>query len=372
MRPDAIEAMLPWLSGGNPTGVHAMAREAKAALEAAREEIGALCGARPTDVIVTGGGTEADNLALFGAARAARDLGHGAHIVVSAIEHKAVLSAAHALEREGFTLSVIPAQPSGAVDVDAVLRACEADTVVVSVMLVNNETGIRQPVTDIARGVRERSPHAVVHTDAIQAVPWLDLAAETANVDCVTVSAHKVGGPKGVGVLIARHGVPLAPVVVGGGQERGIRAGTHNVAGAVGFATALRATAREREVTNARVAVLRDRLRAGLLAIDGAFVNGDPDLVVPGILSIGFAKTSGELLVIAADRAGIACSAGSSCASGATEPSGVLTAMGISGERARASIRLSLGYATNDDDVDAALAALPVCVDRIRGAAVSA
>lgn len=370
MRPEALNALLVWASGANPTGVHGPARAAKAALEAAREQIATACGATPSEVVFTGGGTEADNLAILGAAHPARAAGRGDGVVVSAIEHKAVLAAVDRLEAEGFRVTRVAPDAFGRIDADAFLAACDAQTVLASLMLVNNETGVRQPVAEVAARLRTVAPHAVMHTDAVQGAVWCDLAAETADVDLVALSAHKVGGPKGIGALIVRNGVPLEPQSVGGGQERELRGGTQNVAGAAAFGVALAETLAEQATTNARVQVLSDRLRVGLLALPGAFLNGDPALLVPGITSIGFAGVNNELLVISADRAELACSAGASCASGAAEPSHVHLAAGRTPEEARQVIRLSIGYSTTDADIDAALDVITACVERIRGAAV--
>jgi len=370
VRPEATTAMLEWLSAGNPTGVHASARAAKAALEAAREQVATACGAKPAEVIFTSGGTEADNLAVLGAARAARSAGYGDGVVVSAIEHKAVLAACDRLTAEGFRVARVGPDAHGRIDPDGFLAACDDGTVLASLMLVNNETGAVQPIAEIASQLRAVAPNAVTHTDAVQAAAWRDLATETADIDLIALSAHKVGGPKGIGALIVRRGVALEPLALGGGQERELRGGTQNVAGAAAFGVALSETVAERDATNARVAALRDRLATGLLELPGAFVNGDPTHAVPGILSIGFEGITGELLVIAADRAEVACSAGSSCASGATEPSHVLAATGMPRDRALATIRLSIGYATTDADIEVALAALPACIERIRSVAV--
>ncbi|MFZ4515845.1 MAG: cysteine desulfurase family protein [Acidimicrobiia bacterium] len=372
MRPEASAALIEWSSCANPTGVHAPARAAKAALEAAREQVAAACGARVSDVTFTSGGTEADNLALIGAARAARVAGRGDGVVVSAIEHKAILAAATQLQTEGFRVQIVAPDPSGVVPVDAFRAACDSDTVAAACMLVNNETGVMQPVNAIGDALHSIAPHAVLVTDAVQGAAWCDLAADTANADCIALSAHKVGGPKGIGALVIRPGVALEPILVGGGQEHERRGGTQNVAGAAAFGVALEYTQATRAATWAHVAQLRARLQAGLLAVPGAFLNGDPQQAVPGIVSAGFPGVLGELVVIAADRADIACSAGASCASGATNASHVLEAMGRTPDEARASVRLSMGYATIDADIDAVLAVLPACIDRIRSSAVVA
>lgn len=376
MRPEAAAAMEPYLRGGfgNPSGGHAVARSAKTALEAAREEIAELLGARPAEVVFTGGGTEADNLGLKGAARAARgSADRSGTVVTAAFEHKGVLAAADRLEREGFRVVRVDAAATGIVDVDAFLAAVDERTTVASLMLVNNEVGTIQPLDEIVAGVRDRAPRAVVHTDAVQAVPWLDVARAAAGADLVAVSAHKFGGPKGTGALVVRAGTAVEPLIEGGGQEGGLRSGTANVAGAVAMAAALRATCRGRDADVARVARLRDRLVDGLLsAIPDAFENGARAAKVAGNAHLGFRGVEAEALLVVLDRAGVYAAAGSSCSSGATDPSHVLAAMGIGRADALASIRLSLGFASTGDDVDAALAVIPDAVARLRSGGVAA
>jgi cysteine desulfurase len=369
MRPEAVAAMSPYLSDvfANPSGGHAAARAAKTALEEAREEIAALLGTEPFEVVLTGGGTEADNLAVKGAARAARDAGRGRGVVTTAFEHKGVLAACDHLERDGFRVKRVAIDRGGIVDLDDLAAALDGDTAVVSVMLVNNEIGTIQPLDDVAALVRERAPQAVLHTDAVQAVPWIDVAAAAAPADLVAVSAHKFGGPKGMGALVVREGIVVAPLVEGGGQERGLRSGTSNVAGAVAMAAALRVTATERAAVVTRVAALRDRLVAGLAAaVPDCFFNGDAARKVAGNCHVGFPGVEAEALLVALDRAGVCAAAGSSCSSGATEPSHVLEAMGMARADALASIRLSLGPPSTDADVDAALATIPAAVERLR------
>jgi cysteine desulfurase len=370
MRPEAVAAMAPFLAGtyGNPSGGHSVARAAKTALEEAREEIAALLGAEPEELVFTGGGTEADNLAVKGAARAARAAGHGDGIVTTAFEHKGVLASARRMATEGFRVAEVAIAPDGVIDLDALAAALDPDTALVSVMLVNNEIGTIQPLEAIATLVRDRSPRAVLHTDAVQAVPWLDVAEFAAAADLVAVSAHKFGGPKGFGALVVRRGVALEPLVEGGGQERGLRSGTSNVAGAAATAAALRATCNDRNADVARVAGLRDRLVDGLLrVVPGSAENGDRARKVAGNVHLRFAGVESEALLVALDVDGICAAAGSSCASGASEPSYVLTAMGLTREQAAESVRLTLGHVSTDADVDVALAAIPDAVASLRG-----
>ncbi|MEX2269538.1 MAG: cysteine desulfurase family protein [Acidimicrobiia bacterium] len=369
MRPEALAAMAPFLveSFGNPSGGHAGARAAKNALEEAREVVAAFLGARPGEVVITGGGTESDNLALLGAARAARSAGRGDGVVTTQFEHKGVLAPCDRLERDGFRVARVPVTPGGVVDLDALEAALDERTVVVSVMLVNNEVGTVQPLAEVAALVRARAPRAVIHTDAVQGVPWLDVSTETNPADLVSVSAHKFGGPKGTGALVVRGAVAIEPLIEGGGQERGLRAGTVNVAGAAAMAAALRVTHEQRAHEVAAAGRLRDRLIAGIAdAVPDAFFNGDPMCKVAGNCHVGFPGVEAETLLVALDRGGVLAAAGSSCSSGATEPSHVLAAMGIARERALASIRLSLGFASTDADVDHALAVIPDAVEQLR------
>jgi cysteine desulfurase len=370
VRPEALAAMLPFFGAtfGNPSGGHSVARAAKTALESARESIAADLGSDPGEIVFTAGGTEADNLAVEGAARAARARGHGDGVVVAAFEHKAVLAAADRLRREGFRVTEVPVTSGGIVDLEALEGSIDEHTVVVSVMLVNNEVGTVQPLAEVVRIARARAPHAVVHTDAVQAAAWVDVAVLARDADLISVSAHKLGGPKGTGALVARGGVPIVPLLEGGGQERGIRSGTSNVAGTVGFATALRATVATRDETSARVAGLRDRLVAGLDAIPGLWHNGDRAAAIVGNVHVGIPGTEAEALLVLLDRGGVCAAAGSSCSSGATEPSHVLAAMGLDRDDALASIRLSLGFASTSADVDRALEVLPRAVAQLRGA----
>jgi cysteine desulfurase len=369
MRPEALEAMLPFLSGtfGNPSGQHAAARAAKTAIEEARETVAAALGARPGEIIFTGGGTEADNLAVKGAARSARQRGLGDGVVTTAVEHHAVLHSVERLERDGFRVAIVPVDAGGVVDLDALAGALDERTAVVSVMLANNEVGTIQPLAEVAGLVAERAPRAVLHTDAVQAVPWLDVATEAASAALVAVSAHKFGGPKGVGALVVRQGTHLQPVIDGGGQERDLRSGTHNVAGIVGMAAALAVTIGRRAEEAPRVAALRDRLAAGLTAaLPGTTVNGHADRKLVNNCHVTFPGVESEALLLLLDREGLCAAAGSSCASGAMDPSHVLAAMGMPRDRARASLRLTFGWSSTAAEVDEALAVIPAAVEQLR------
>lgn len=359
MRPAAVEAMLPFLADrfGNSSGSHAMAREARKALDGARETVAACLGARPGEIVFTGGGTEADNLAIAGA-HAVRP----GPAVCSAVEHHAVL---HTCEALG-AVRVAPVDHRGVVDLDALADLLDPEVSVVSVMAANNEVGTIEPVGAVADLARRLAPEAVVHTDAVQAFAWTDVAAGAAGADLVAVSAHKFGGPKGVGALVVREGVRLRPLIHGGGQERDRRSGTHNVAGIVAMAAAMAETVDERAATVVRVGRLRDRLADGLLAaVPGARETGDRSVKIAGNCHLTFEGVESEELLALLDAQGVAASAGSACAAGAVDPSHVLAAMGVPRARAVGALRLSLGPGSTDADVDLALQAVPAAVERL-------
>lgn len=362
--------MMPFLAEhpGNPSGAHRASRATKTALEEARESVAEVCGCRSDEVVFTGGGSESDNLAVKGAAVAARAHDPGLDgVVTSGIEHKAVLGAAARLEADGFRVERIGAGADGVVDVDALTAQLDDRTAIVSVMLVNNETGVRQPVAEIVRQVRTHAPRAVMHTDAVQAPQWLDFGPLTAGVDLVAISGHKFGGPKGVGALVVRDGTALVPLVEGGGHEQGRRAGTQNVAGIVAFATALRITHERRTEETERIAALRNELERGLAAqITGFHRNGDPQARVAGLLHCAIDGVEAETLLVALDQQGVMAASGSACSSGAVDPSHVLLAMGMPRARALSSVRFSLGYASTAADVETALAIVPEVVAKLR------
>ena len=379
MRAEAVSAMLPYLCGefGNPSGSHLESRRARHALDAAREQVAVSLGADFGDVVFTAGGTEADNLAVVGGWDAVTDARTSASssaaplraIVCSAIEHHAVLRTCRDLAaRSGLDLREVPSDKDGVVDLDQLADTLGPEVGLVSVMTVNNEVGTVQPIDTLVELVRRRAPLAVVHTDAVQAVPWLDPASETAGADLVSISGHKFGGPKGVGALVARRGTPVRAVIHGGGQERERRSGTHNVAGVVAMASALGVTTAERGQTVARVRAMRDRLGDGLVAaIDGFTETGERAQRVAGMLHVLVAGVDGQDLVVLLDESGVAVSAGAACASGAVEPSHVLAAMGRSPEEASGAIRFSLGATTTDREIDHALAVVPRVVRQLRG-----
>jgi cysteine desulfurase len=371
MAPEAVEAMLPYLAGefGNPSGSHRESRRARLAVDDAREQIAGLLAADLAELVFTASGTEADNLAITGGWEAiAASCSSPPPLVCSAMEHHAVLHTCRALaQRTGAELREVATGKDGIVDLDALAAACTADVGLVSVMTVNNEIGTVQPVDAVASVVRGRSPSAVLHTDAVQAVPWLDVGVRTAPADLVAVSAHKFGGPKGVGVLVVRNGTRVRPLIHGGGQERERRSGTHNVAGIVATAAALAVADSTRFDTVARVTTLRDRLGDGLLcSVAGARETGARESRVAGHLHLRVAGAESEALVVLLDEAGVAASAGAACSSGAVEVSHVLTSMGLGPDEATSGIRFSLGATTTEAEIDHALAVVPEVVAQLR------
>lgn len=364
VRPEVAEAVGPFLVGryGHPSSGHRMGREARTALEEARDTVAGLLGAEPREVVFTSGGSEADNLAVLGVLGAAGP----STVVTSAVEHPAVHQPARAAARflDGVTHVTAPVDADGAVDVDQLARLLDDRVALVSVMTANNEVGTLQPLGDVVALTRRLAPRARVHTDAVQAAPWLDLAAVAAGADLVSVSAHKLGGPKGAGALVVREGTELRPLLFGGGQERERRGGTHDVAGAVGLAAALAAAAAGRAEEVARVRGLRDRLADGLLdRVRGAAESADRRRVLPGHCHLRFAGVDHEELLVLLDDGGVCASGGSACASGALEPSPVLSAMGLDG----GGIRFSLGWTTTEAEVEHALQVVPKAVAGLCG-----
>jgi cysteine desulfurase len=358
VRREVVDAMLPHLteSFGNPSSAHSFGRTARAALDEAHDRVAARLHAGAREVVFTSGGTEANNLALKGAAWAGKARGH--RIVTSAVEHHAVGHTLRYLEKFGFEVVELPVDRYGRVDPDQLEAALSERTILVSVMLANNEVGTVQPIADLVARVRARRGIAF-HVDAVQAAPWVDLDVEALGADLVSIAAHKFEGPKGVGALYVRHGTHILSQQQGGSQERHRRAGTENVAGAVGLATAYELSCRERAETVERVRRLRDRLAAAVLATPGTEPTGHPTDRLPGILSMVARDTDGASVAMALDLEGIACSVGSACTTGSTEVSHVLTAMGYPDEEARGALRLSLGRTTTDDEVAVACDVVP-------------
>ena len=365
---EVLEAMLPFLTGnyGNPSSIHSFGQQARAAVEDARVEVARLLNCRASEVVFTGGGTEADNLAVLGAVRAAvRRDGGRKHVVSSQIEHHAVLNACQALEKDGVEVTYLSVGSDGVVDPGDVRRALRPETVLVTIMYANNELGTIQPIAEIAAIARAHG--ALMHTDAVQAAGKIPLDAKALGVDLLSISGHKIYGPKGVGALYARRPTRLEPLSYGGHHERDRRPGTENVAGIAGLGGAAVLARRSLAIENVRVAALRDRLEHGILErVEEAAVNGDSTRRVPNTSSICFDYVEGEALVIALDLKGVACSTGAACSSGAIEPSHVLTAIGLGSEQARASLRFSLGRQNTEAEVDQLLEILPPVVARLR------
>ena len=360
MRPEAVEAMLPFLTEryANPSGSHRFARSVRQAVDEARDVVADVVGCRAGEVVFTGCGTESDNAAIVGTQRR-----HGGVAVCSAAEHHAVL---HAVEHGGGR--VVGVDAAGRIDLDELAATLDDDVTVVAVMAVNNEVGSISPVAEIATVVREHAPRALVHTDAIQAPCWLDLRMLTPHVDLMALSAHKFGGPKGVGALIARQGTVLEPLLQGGGQERDRRSGTHNVAGIVAMAEALRLTDIERVAENLRIRALRDRLVDTLLTqLDDVIETVERASKIAGSAHICIADVESEALLYLLDEAGVCASAASACASGAMEPSHVLAAMGVEKRYSLGALRMSLGCTTTGAEIDRTIEVLVAAVRRLRG-----
>ncbi|MEX2395113.1 MAG: cysteine desulfurase family protein [Actinomycetota bacterium] len=363
--PEVREAMLPYLEDrwGNPSSIYAAGREARKGIDEARERFALAIGCSPEEIVFTGSGTEADNLAVKGAAWAHQDKGR--HILLPKIEHHAVLDAAEWLGTTGFEIGFIPVDDAGLVDPDQVRELLRDDTVLVALMLANNEIGTIEPLAEVATICRERG--VLSFSDAVQALGKIDVDVKDLGVDLAAFSAHKIGGPKGVGALYVRRGVKITPHTHGGGQERGRRSGTENPAGIVGMATAAELVTNELETQGPRWTALRDRLHAGLLdRIDDVRSNGHPERRVPHNLNVSVRGVVGEDILLMLDAQQIAASTGSACQSGSVEPSYVLSACGISKEWAQGALRFTVGRDTTDADIDAVLDALPKAVDRLR------
>ncbi len=367
-----VTAMLPYLTSawGNPSSIYAEAREARKGLDGARRTVAEILAAKPNEIVFTSGGTEADNLALRGVAEAARARGSGNHIITTAIEHHAVLHECDALAKDGFRVTYLPVDGQGFVDLGALRASLDDNTILVSVMYANNEVGTVQPVAEVSRIVKERNSRIMVHTDAVQAAGSLDLGVDRLGVDLLSIAAHKIYGPKGSGVLYVRQRTPFAPQTVGGSQERDRRAGTENVAGSVGLASALRLAHDERAARNEHVTGLRDRLLDEVpRRVPGTIITGPRDRArrLPNSASFAFRHLEGEAVLMQLDLQGIAASSGSACTTASLEPSHVLVAMGVSEEYLRGSLRLTLGVDNTMDDVEYLLGVLPPAVERIRG-----
>lgn len=366
--PRVVEAMLPYFNPryGNASSIYRLGQEAAQAIDEARRTVADILSCEPREVIFTSCGTESDNLALRGVGWARRNLGKGNHIITSPIEHHAVSHTCEQLEKHfGFEITYLPVDEHGLVDPDDVGRAIKDNTILISIMYANNEVGTIEPIAEIGKVAKQMG--VPFHTDAVQAGGSLNLNVNDLNVDLLSLSAHKFYGPKGVGVLYVRRGVPLLPTQTGGGHEGNRRAGTENVPYIVGLATALRIAYEELEANNQRIAALRDRLIKGVLeSIDDAELIGHPTNRLPNSASFVFKYIEGESMLLNLDLAGICASSGSACSSGSPEPSHVLLAMGIPHEVAHGSLRLTLGRENTQEDVDHALETLPGIVQKLR------
>lgn len=373
LRREALDAMLPLLGEtyGNPSSAHAAGRAARAALDEAHERLAAPLNAEAREIVFTSGGTEAINLALKGTAWAGK--AHGNRIITSSVEHHAVLHTVRQLERFGFEIVELPVDRYGRLDPEQLDAALNERTILVSLLLANNEVGTIQPLTELVRRIRANR-RVVIHLDAVQAAPYMALDVRALDVDLLSLAAHKFEGPKGIGALYIRHGTIILPQAHGGTQERYRRAGTENIAGAVGMAVAYELCCAEREQTVAHLGALRDRLRDAVLAVPGVELTGHPRKRLAGHLSIIVRDADGEALTLALDLDGICCSVGSACTTGATEPSHVLTAMGYPDEEARGALRLSLGRTNTAAEIERVVEVLPETIARMRvaGMAVAA
>jgi cysteine desulfurase len=365
VEPEVLDAMLPYFSAefGNAASIHTPGQRARGAVETAREQVAAIIGARPQEIVFTSGGTESDNHAIFGIVEAAG--GREKHVITSAIEHEAVLNACQALEKRGVRVTYLPTDREGLIDLDGLRRAINAETVLVTIMHANNELGIIQPLEEIGRTAKEADVH--FHTDAVQSAGKIPIDVNALQVDLLSISGHKLYAPKGIGALYVRGGTRLRQLLYGGHHQRGFRPGTENVAGIVGLGKAAEIARKSLAEDTQRISALRDQLQQGLLhRVPQSRVNGGGAPRTPNTTNLVFPDVEGEALLIALDLKGLACSTGAACSSGAVEPSHVLTAIGLPPEEARASLRFSLGRHTTLADIDFALNVVPAAVARLR------
>jgi len=385
VEPEVLDVMLPYLSGefGNAASIHTFGQKARAAVETAREQVAALIGARPQEIVFTSGGTEADNHAIFGAVSSLvtwlpnrspnplDDLGkrlsiaHLKHVITTAIEHEAVLNTCQELEKQGVRVTYLPVDAQGVVSAEAVRRALRKETVLITVMHANNELGTVQPLEEIGRVAADADVY--FHTDAVQSAGKVPIDVNALRLDLLSLSGHKFYAPKGIGALYIRGGTRLQQLLYGGHHQRGFRPGTENVAGIVGMGKAAELARKSLAEDAARISALRDRLEQGLLSrVPHSRANGARAPRTPNTTNILYSGIEGEALVIALDLKGLACSTGAACSSGAVEPSHVLTAIGLSPDEARSSLRFSLGRHTTADEIDFALQIVPAAVEQLR------
>jgi len=360
----ALDAMLPWLTEGygNPSSVYKIGRASRRALDGARDQLARAINAKPEEIIFTGSGTEANNWVLRGLCAELQKKGQ--HIISSAIEHHANLHTLQDLGKQGYEVTYLPVDEYGRISVDELKAAIRPDTILITVMFANNEIGTIEPIAEI--GAIARAHGVLFHTDAVQAVGHVPLDVEAMQIDLLSLSAHKFQGPKGVGALYIRKGIRLPAFITGGGQEKGRRAGTENVAGIIGMAKALEDAVSHLDESMTRVTALRDKLITGLTSLPAVHLTGHPTERLPGIASFTFACIEGEALILMLDAAGIAASSGSACSSGALDPSHVLLAIGLPHEVAHGSVRFSFGEETTEADVDYILEQVPPIVEKLR------
>ena len=374
VEPEVLDAMLPYFSGefANAASIHTPGQKARAAVETAREKVAALIGARPQEIVFTSGGTESDNHAIFGIVSSSftsfassTSLTSPPHVITTAIEHEAVLNACQALEKEGVRVTYLPVDREGQLDLDQLRRAIRPETVLISVMHVNNELGAVQPLEAIGRIAAEADVY--LHTDAVQSAGKIPIDVNALGVDLLSISGHKLYAPKGIGALYVRGGTRVRQLLYGGHHQRGFRPGTENVAGIVGLGKAAEMARMSLADDARRTSALRDGLQRGLLElVPHSRVNGGRAARTPNTTNLVFPGVEGEALLIALDLKGLACSTGAACSSGAVEPSHVLTAIGLPAEEARASLRFSLGRHTTSADIDFALSVVPAAVAQLR------
>ena len=362
---EVLQAMLPYfcVEYGNASSIHTFGQRARGAVEEARESVAALLGAHPAEIMFSSGGTESNNHAIFGVVGAAS--GKSKHVITTAVEHSAVLDPCSALEKRGVAVTVLPVDGEGLVNPEDVRRAIRPETVLITIMLANNELGTIEPISEIGKIAAEA--HVTLHTDAVQAAGKIPIDVAKLGVHLLSISAHKLYGPKGVGALYVRKGTYLEPLLYGGHSERDRRPGTEDVASIAGLGKAAELALKHMREEGHRITLLRDRLENGLVErIPNARVNGSRFQRVPNTTNLTLPFIEGEAMVIALDLRGISCSTGAACSSGAVEPSHVLTAIGLAPEDARATLRLSLGQQTTDEEIDFALETIPPVIERLR------
>ncbi len=367
MREEVIEAMLPFLHTrfGNASSLHFFGQENRGVIDEARELVASFIGAEPAEIIFTSGGTESDNIAIRGVVRALREKVPEPHLITSAIEHPAVLRTCEALEKEGVAVTILPCRRDGSIDVADLEAALKENTILASIMVSNNETGVIQPLKEISAILRDRG--IIFHVDAVQGMGKIPVDVRELGADLLSISAHKFYGPKGIGALYVRRGTPIEPIYTGGHQEEGLRPGTENIPAIVGFGEACRLSAAHLDEEMARIGGLRDRLQEGILEkVPNIHINGDGAPRVPNTCNVTVRGIEGEAMSLNLSMLGFALSSGSACATGDPEPSHVLKAMGLDPIEAQGALRISLGICNTDEDVDAFLETFPEVVKRLR------